>query len=489
MLMAEADIGEIRRLAKTFLVEAFEQLKKLHVLPRSRYSPDILVGSDYEGGVLESCPSFPLLEQAIQATFRSRFDCDAAIDDLEFPHLYIYDFVESAVRRCTLNRDPYDDQARGALDSFEELITVLESRTVTAVACRVVQHMTTHDDSPMFVGEVAVHPATGWDALREIDRIIPGTSLALPRELPLSFMSPSSVVYATTETEGNPSIAAESSSRQIAKFLQAVRLYGCSTTSTEIEVRGQTTRIGRLPPHSHEFLFRGEMNVVLQRPAVLEASHSGLLATISKLLSDASSLDEGKLIASWNIALARFDKSHQNPVWHENLVDLVTALEATLIGDGEENTALMQRLRQRSAALLGCNEDPPTAIYDDIGVLYGLRSTLVHGGNLNLKSLRKKLKKISTTAGDAPDGILTEMGVDRLKDITRRAILARLCLSIGPDAPWPRSSRVQVDRHLSDDGERTKWRAAWHQHLKDLGLSAACRPAPRLTKLGRQEVA
>lgn len=486
--MTETGIGEVRRLAKTFLVEAFERLKVLPVLPRSRYSPDILVGSDYEGGVLESCPSFSPLEQAIRQTFSFRFEDDAAKSNLEFPHLYIYDFAESAVRRCTLNGDPYDAGARGALDGVDEFIGVLEAPNVTAAACRVVQHLTTHDDGPMSIDEITVHPATGWDTLLEIDRIIPGMSLALPREPPLSLMSPSSVVYSATDTDGKPSTAAESSSRRIARFLQAVRLYGCSTASTEVEIRGQTTRIGRMSPHSREFLFRGDMNVVLQRPTVLENHHSVPLATMSKLLARTDALGEGKLVASWDVALARFDKSHQNPVWHENLVDLATALEATLIGDGEENTALMLRLRQRAATLLGCKEDPPSAIYDDIGILYGLRSTLVHGGNLSLKSLRKKLKKISTTAEGAPDGVLAEMGVDRLKDITRRAILARLCLSIGTDAPWPHSSKVQVDRHLSDERERTKWRMAWQEQLKDLELSAAAQPAPRLTELGRQEV-
>lgn len=485
--MTSTAVDEVREAAKQLLGEAFERLERLHVLPRSRYRPDIHVGSDYQGGDFGG-PGFARLEQAILTVYGQRFEGDDAKHELEFPNLYLYSFVESAVRQCTLNREQCSADAQGAFEAIDELISTLESPTIGVAACRVLQHLTTHDENPMCIGEVTVHPAVGWDALAEIGRLVPGTSLALPRDPPLSFMSPASVAYATTETEAKPSSAVQALAQLVASFLRGIRLYRSSTASTEIEIRGQTTRIGRTSPHLVQFQMRGDMNVVLQRPTVLTETDSAPLVALSELLVEANALGGDKLIASWDVALARFDKSHQNPIWYENLVDLATALEAVLIGDGEESTGLTLRLRQRSAALLGCDEDPPSAIFEDVGILYDLRSTLVHGGDLKLTSLRKKLKKLSTAPDRAPDGLLAEIGVDRLKDITRRAILARLCLSTGPDALWPHNRSIPVDRHLSDDRERAKWRSGWRQRLSELGLSAAARPAPRLSFLGREEL-
>ena len=484
--MTRPETDEVREAAKQLLTEAFEELELLHVLPRSRYQPDIHVGSDYEGGDVRG-PGFARLEQAILTAYKRRFEGDKAQDNLEFPNLYIDSFIESAVRRCTLNGEHCGDDTQGAAEAIDELISTLESQTVTVAACRVVQHLTTHDETPMRIGEVVVHPARGWKALQEISKIVPGTALAIPRDPPLSFMSPTSVVYATADAEGIPSAAAQALSQQIALFLRAVRLYTASTASTEMEIRGQATRIGRMSPYWVPFQIRGDTNFVLERPAVLTEADAAPLAAMSRLVAETSHLGEGTLIASWGVALARFDKSHQNPIWYENLVDLTTALEATLIGDGDENTGLKLRLRQRTATLLSCEDDLASAIYDDIGILYDLRSTLVHGGNIKLDTLRKRLKKLSTAPRGARDGLLAEIGVDRLQDITRRAILARLCLSAGPDALWPQSHDFPVDRHLSDDQARAKWRTAWHQHLEELGLSAAAQPAPRLTNHGRQE--
>lgn len=485
--MTSAELNEMRDAAKRCLNEAFEQLELLHVLPRSRYGPDIHVGSDYRGHDLGG-PGFTRLNDAILTAYGQRFKGEGAKHNLEFTKLYLYSFVESAVRRCTLNGERCRAGAQGAAEAIDELVSTLDSPTIKVAACRVVQHLTTHDECPIRIGEVTVQPAEGWDALDEIGQLVPGTSLALPRDPPLSFMSPTSVVYATTETETKPSAATDALSQQVALFLRTVRLYSTSTTSTEMEIRGQTTRIGRMSPHLVSFLTRGDMNVVLQRPTVLDDNHTESLVALSGLLADASTFSEGERMASWDFALARFDKSHQNPIWYENLVDLATALEATLIGDGEENTALTLRLRQRSAALLGCQEDPASAIYDDVGILYDLRSALVHGGDLKLSSLRKRLKKLSTAPEGALDGLLAEVGVDRLKDIARRAILARLCLSTGSDALWPHNKGIPVDRHLSDDHERARWRTTWRQRLDELGLSAAAQPAARLTFLGQEEV-
>jgi len=67
---------------------------------------------------------------------------------------------------------------------------------------------------------------------------------------------------------------------------------------------------------------------------------------------------------------------------YEQLVDLATALEAALIGAERETEGLTLRLRSRVAALLATDDDPARALFDDVNHLYGLRSKLVHGGQI-----------------------------------------------------------------------------------------------------------
>ena len=52
------------------------------------------------------------------------------------------------------------------------------------------------------------------------------------------------------------------------------------------------------------------------------------------------------------------DRSHQLVPWFDRLVDLSTALEATLIGDGDENAGFRLRLRHRAATLLAARGSP-----------------------------------------------------------------------------------------------------------------------------------
>ena len=169
--MTTPEMDEVREAAEQLLTEAFEELELLHVLPRSRYQPDIHVGSDYEGSDLGG-PGFARLEQAILTAYRRRLEGDDAENNLEFPSLYVDSFVESAVRRCTLNGECCSVDAQGATEAIDELISTLGSPTITVAACRVVQHLTTHDEMPMRIGEAVVHPARGWKALQEISKIV-----------------------------------------------------------------------------------------------------------------------------------------------------------------------------------------------------------------------------------------------------------------------------------------------------------------------------
>lgn len=148
---------------------------------------------------------------------------------------------------------------------------------------------------------------------------------------------------------------------------------------------------------------------------------------------------------------------------YEDLVDLATALEAILAGGETDNEGLALRLRNRAAALLAADTDPARAIFGDVGLLYGLRSKLVHGGQIRVNDLKHDLRKLSTMPADAVDqrfGVALGYGGDRMRDLVRRAILARLCLTAAPNAEgdadardpaWPFVGSTPVDPLLSDD--------------------------------------
>ena len=60
-----------------------------------------------------------------------------------------------------------------------------------------------------------------------------------------------------------------------------------------------------------------------------------------------------------------------------------------------------------------------------------------------------------------------------MRDLVRRAILARLCLAAEPDPLWPFAGCVAVDTALVDDETRRYWRERWHERVAERGLTSA----------------
>jgi Apea-like HEPN len=147
-------------------------------------------------------------------------------------------------------------------------------------------------------------------------------------------------------------------------------------------------------------------------------------------------------------------------------------------------------LRTRVAALLATDDDAGKALFDDVGQLYGLRSRIVHGGQIKQKDLRKVIARISTVPEDAAEhfGIALGYAVDRMRDLVRRAILARLCLAAEPDPLWPFDGETAVDATLADDMRRAAWRERWHARLAALGVEyAAGRPRSAVDFLSQED--
>ena len=78
---------------------------------------------------------------------------------------------------------------------------------------------------------------------------------------------------------------------------------------------------------------------------------------------------------------------------------------------------------------------------------------------------------------DTQFGVAAGHAADRMREIVRRAILARLCLAEAPDPLWPLHRSWPVDAILADDATRTAWRESWHQRLEELGAGESAQPA------------
>lgn len=236
---------------------------------------------------------------------------------------------------------------------------------------------------------------------------------------------------------------------------------------------------------------RRRLDTLVRRTVRLTGNESGAFAALGDLIDTAEVQREGMAATSFDVALSNFNRSHSNDSPYEQLVDLATALEAALIGAERDTEGLTLRLRTRVAALLATDDDTGRALFDDVGQLYGLRSKIVHGGQIKQKELRKIIAQISTVPADAVEqrfAVALGYAVDRIRDLVRRAILARLCLAAAPEPLWPFDSRRSVNAVLADDTQRAAWRERWHAHLATVGVAyAAGRPRSAVDFLSRED--
>ncbi|MEV6082766.1 HEPN domain-containing protein [Streptomyces parvulus] len=470
----------LRQTARTFIASAFDALKADHVIPTPSHYPYVTVGRDYFGQDIMPLAEYQALESQLNETYPERFSEPLKRRHHEFPSIYIFSFLEACVARCSRNHK-FDADSPSVDESINEFLAVLEASSYEVVCCRHVSHLTTVSGNEEIVGNIVIVPEPeGFGGLTDrIQREIRGAARGWNRDDPRPYDPPHSLLIArqTTDT-ADPYAAVENLSRQLERFLLISRLLTAGTVQSTYEVSGTTTLVTRLSPHMQEFQ---EPRTLLVRRAVrLGAADSGAYDALGKLIDAADVKREGMVATSFDVALGKFNRSYRGGSPFENLVDLATALEATLLGGEKETEGLTLRLRARVAALLVTDEDSAQSLFSDVGQLYGLRSKLVHGGQIKERDLRKVIARISTVPADDVEhkfGIALGHAIDRMRDLVRRAILARLCLAAEPEPLWPFTGETLVDAILADDVRRAEWRMRWHSRLASLGAEgSALRP-------------
>jgi hypothetical protein len=479
---------DVRDTARTFIAGAFDALREEFVIPTPVFHPYVQVGRDYFGNTIHNVAASRELERQLGDLYPERLGEPRTHHHPEFASTSIFSFLEACIARCGRlayhdQEDHFDANSEAVTESIEELMAVLDSPTYELVCCRFVSHLATENLAEIALGDITVVPErSGLPRLTErIAREIAGGWGAFNRDDPRPFERPHALLIIRAQTDDPDTYkVAQRLAGRLDRFLLAARLLSASTARPLFEVKGMTTLVSRMAPSMTTF--RGGWSMV-RRTVWLKEQDTQALSAIAELVEKADVKRVGMAATSFDVAIGKFNASHHQVGAYEDLVDLATALEAILAGGESETEGLTLRLRNRSAALLAGDGDPAGAIFKDVGLLYGLRSKLVHGGEIKESDLRREVAKISTMpAGevDAKFGVAIARAVDRMRDLVRRAILARICLAAELDDPsWPFAGSTGVDAQLADDETRVRWRTLWRSKLAALGIEEAAKPPPQ----------
>lgn len=460
------------------------------MVPPPAFHPYLKVGRDYFGGSVKPLAEYRALEDAI-ASSHPRFDVGQPLDERAFPGGLIFSFLEAFIARLTRAQEEFSPDGPAAEQSLRDLIQAVHADTHEVACCRVVSHMTTADGQPVEFAGVRVEPvisqAAGHDneLQRIISTVIPGAVSAYGRDRPYGFAPPESVVIAR-DSGSKPFDLADPLSQRIERFMLLVRLLKPGTSESMLEVQGATHMVREFKPTVLRFRGAGpgfaSPTQLAARVITLSSDDAGRVDGLGRLRAAAEQPRTGMAFTSFGMALQKFLRSFHAYDWFEQIVDLATAFEAALSGKEKDDVTL--RLKIRASTLLSTDLDPAEPIFKDVGVIYGLRSTLVHGGAMAEKALLKEVRKISTVPDGLPDGEAIAHAVERLRDLVRRSLLARICLAADESPLWPLDADTGVDAAMVDDRRRKALREAWRETLTGIDAIASAASSVPHTSVG-----
>ncbi len=319
---------------------------------------------------------FTALEALLNKRYSERFADPLSREHAEFANTYIFGLLEACIIRCAQAGDftPSGPTVEGVID---ELLAVLGTSTRELVCARHVSHLTTASGNEIQIGDITIVPqpehSYGFLADR-IRREIPGAPRAWKRDLPHPYDPPHAllIIRGTTDTV-NPYVARDRLSAKLERFLLLARLMTAGTVQSDYEVSGMTTLIACMNPRIH-VSGKGLLDTLVRRTVRLTGDEAAVFAAVSNMIDTVDIKRDGIVATSFDVALGKYNQSHNTGSPYEHLVDLATALEGVLIGAENEGEGLTLRLCTRAAALLARDDDPAAAVFNDVKELYGLRS-------------------------------------------------------------------------------------------------------------------
>lgn len=469
------DLLELHDAAAELIAEAWKALAAVRVVPCSDYRPFIRVGRDYEGLVLMNGPAMLRFTTLLANKYPDRFQAPLG----EFPRWDASMIAFSFVEACVAAMSRYEETGDATGEAFDETVIELADYLAAAdarVCCaRRVSHLMTPDRQELTIAGVTILAYERFTEARQIRRLIPTAASAFNGELPRMFAPPEATLVSYAEGP-DPFRIQPTAERSIDRLLLALRLLYGTTAAVAYQVTGETTAVCRRSAHVD--VLPHDEHPGVARPAIVSPATVQPVEKLLALYDATERLAPGEAIHGLVMAEIKFTDSFSPKPWYEKIVDLATALEATL--SGTDKTDVTLRICNRAAQLLSTVQDPPKVIYAYVKALYDLRSSLVHGAAIKETELNKLLRKVSSVAEENRPQMRTELAVDRLRDLVRRSILMRLALS--SDGRWPLrgNNPPPVDQILTAATEVAEWRDAWQQAIADLGAPEAAHPAQPL---------
>lgn len=487
-------MSEFESTAVEFVAAAFAVLKAGNAIPTSSLHRHLQRNLDFNAVTIERLPQYSLLaDEILEAAPAGMPDCN---DKLRFEHTLtnlIFSFLELCVEKCSRAAD-YDPCGAEVKIAIAQFVEVLSGQPYDIVLTRHVSHLLPAAGNEIEINGIAIVPDDDVESLPDrIVREIPKADHAWNRRPPSSYRPPHTLLIARRQVAG---VAFQGNSA-LTDILDQFQLAVCLLTGANVQgmyqVWGASSAISGQPA-SLEHLIRDVDSPLVRRTARLMGEEGPALSALIALIDGVKTTGEGIWLSSFDEAMEKFAKLDDTTSHFEQIVQLTTALEGVMIG-ANEGEGLLFRLCTRVTALLAVEDDPAEVLFEDLKRLYKFRSKIVHGGELTAKQLRGDLNAMSCVPDEESAGnVLVRVGyaVDRLRDIVRRAILARICLAAGDSPLWPfgdEGKAVKLDVVLSNDVNRGVWRVHWRSVLDSRGIGdAAGKANPPVYSLSNEDI-
>ncbi|MBF6185131.1 MULTISPECIES: HEPN domain-containing protein [Nocardia] len=468
----------LETLAAEYIAASFSVLEAENAIPTSKMHRHLQAHLDFDGSAIEAMPEFAALAQAVIKTGPEGLPASDTNPGPEHTlRLLLFSLLELCVHRCA-DVDDYDPASTEVSAVITEFCDVVGGSSYNLVVARVVSHLVPATGTEVDIAGITLVAETPTQDLRRcIVAAIPDADHAWKRRGPMLDRPPHSLLVVRDPVEG----VGYHGSWNLEGVLDRLQLAVCLLTGANVQsvyqVSGVSSRISARPARV-EFLTRDEEVPLVRRVARLDETHVPVLAELSALIDNVRSENGQEIwLSSFGEALTKFARLDDTSSHFDQIVQLSTALEGVILG-ANEGEGLTLRLCTRATALLAYDDEPAAELFEDLKRLYSFRSTIVHGGEMTTKQLRKDLRAMRCVPDESSGpGLLPRVGfaVDRLRDIVRRAILARLCLSSGDTPLWSIFSNEapKLDIVLCDDSNRAQWRSHWRDVLASIGAETA----------------
>ncbi len=470
--------AEVRiRLASTeFVEQAFQALRRLHVIPRSRHRPWVHIASDYFGDDVRDHGELAAeLKRALPERFAD------ALTTPDHPWSYGYAVLEAAIAAATMADQPYDLSSPAVQDVFDDFLRKLrrapQSSVVQLVSdIDVARSLDPPRDARTSHQSIEIRgvriTAVGNDGERFVEREIPSAGYDVPRENAFAYPGPTSLLVSTEASISSIEARVERVRARLTSVLTAIRLATAATAAVMTDIEGDPDRVRWIRPSVRPLASLGMR--WMHRSTVLDSRHVGGIGDLADTVQGWRSTPGSEPI---RIALARFVRSiDSRAAFEDQAIDLSIGLEAAL--GGRDTTEVALRLRNRAAGIIATEGDRAEEIYSDVKALYEIRSRVVHGSMISEKAAKQAITRVARSPHRSPVEQYL-LALDRWRDLLRRSILARAALASAP-MPWKLSTsqkEFDVDGFLLAASNRERWSEHIHNYWHERGAATWLQPA------------